>query len=207
MALLKSVRMIFLITCVMKHATTHPAYKNMKYSQPLLEDFTTTWPLKEIFFNMELVNLDEVVSMFQPCLTNIQNFHGINIAQVTSPIYLTRYDVFNIANKAASKKLPSFLSWLTSSSKNKIYKVPFEKVSFHLKNKTAPLPAQSMEIEDRSMKAKWNCFVQIDLFYPEIRDAFHFYLHQLEYGPIETNIFGFEVRASGGVLNVHGSSK
>jgi len=85
--------------------------------------------------------------------------------------------------------------------------VPLEKVSFHVQNKTATLPVESMEIEDRSLKAKWNCLVEIDLFYPEIQECFHFYLHQLEHGPIETNTFGFEVRKGGGIFNVRGASK
>jgi len=93
-------------------------------------------------------------------------------------------------------------------SYNEIYKVPFEKLSIHLGNKTARRPVQSKEIDDRSMKAKWNCFVQFDLFYPEINDAFHFYLHQSVHGLAETNIFGFYVRRYGsGFFSFHDSSK
>jgi len=197
MGLLKTLCIVFITISNFQSTDSHPAYVAIKKSNSqnlFSKDFTTNWPLKEIFQKMELTNLDDIVSVFQPCLTNMQNFHGINIAPLSSPVYLTRYDIFNIATKDEPKRTSDIFSFLFLGSNKKIYKVPFEKVPFHLKNKTAKLPAQFMNVEDRSAKARWKCFVQIDLFYPEVHDAFHFYLHQMEHGPVETNIFGFKVR-------------
>jgi len=51
------------------------------------------WPLKAGYPGLAIANLNEYVSLFSHCLVNIQNYQGIEIIGIKSPIYITRFDV------------------------------------------------------------------------------------------------------------------
>jgi len=52
----------------------------------------THWPLKAGYPGLSIKNLNEYVSLFTHCLVNIQNYQGIDIIGIKSPVYLTRFD-------------------------------------------------------------------------------------------------------------------
>jgi len=54
------------------------------------------WPLQAGYPGLAIKNLNEYVSLFSHCLINIQNYQGIEIVGIQSPVYLTRYDVANL---------------------------------------------------------------------------------------------------------------
>jgi len=51
------------------------------------------WPLQAGFPGLQIKNLNEYVSLFSHCLVNIQNYQGIEIIGIESPVYITRFDV------------------------------------------------------------------------------------------------------------------
>jgi len=51
------------------------------------------WPLQAGYLGLHIKNLNEYVSLFSHCLVNIQNYQGIEIIGIQSPVYITRYDV------------------------------------------------------------------------------------------------------------------
>jgi len=51
------------------------------------------WPLQAGYSGLSIKNLDEYVSLFSHCLVNIQNYQGIEIIGIKSPVYITRFDV------------------------------------------------------------------------------------------------------------------
>jgi len=51
------------------------------------------WPLQAGYPGLIIENLNEYVSLFSHCLVNIQNYQGIEIIGIQSPVYLTRFDV------------------------------------------------------------------------------------------------------------------
>jgi len=54
------------------------------------------WPLQAGYPGLAVKNLNEYVSLFSHCLVNIQNYQGIEIIGIKSPVYLTRFDVANL---------------------------------------------------------------------------------------------------------------
>jgi len=70
-------------------------------TEPDLLDLTRNsesaqWPLKAGYPGLHIKNLNEYVSLFSHCLVNIQNYQGIEIIGISSPVYLTRFDVANL---------------------------------------------------------------------------------------------------------------
>jgi len=51
------------------------------------------WPLQAGYPGLAIKNLPEYLSLFSHCLVNIQNYQGIEIIGIKSPVYITRYDV------------------------------------------------------------------------------------------------------------------
>jgi len=51
------------------------------------------WPLQAGYPGLAIKNLNEYVSLFSHCLVNIQNYQGIEILGIKSPVYITRFDV------------------------------------------------------------------------------------------------------------------
>jgi len=51
------------------------------------------WPLQAGYPGLSITNLNEYISLVSHCLVNIQNYQGIEIIGISSPVYLTRFDV------------------------------------------------------------------------------------------------------------------
>jgi len=54
------------------------------------------WPLQAGYPGLTIKNLDEYVSLFSHCLVNIQNYQGVEIIGIKSPVYITRFDVAKV---------------------------------------------------------------------------------------------------------------
>jgi len=64
---------------------------------PKLMESAHVWPLKAGYPGLSIENLNEYVSLFSHCLVNIQNYQGIEIIGIKSPVYITRFDVAELA--------------------------------------------------------------------------------------------------------------
>jgi len=53
----------------------------------------TVWPLQKGTPGLTISNLNEYVELFKFCLINLQNFQGIELIGITTPVYITRFDV------------------------------------------------------------------------------------------------------------------
>jgi len=127
--------------------------------------FKTQWPLLDGLVGISINNLNSYIQQFPSCLVHVYNYQGIEITGITEPIVLSRFDVFGTKyynSRAWSKRL---------------HREPIEKV----------LPLEQLYtnytkthgetyVRDKSTRARWYCQTKFDLFYPEFRDAVHFYL-------------------------------
>jgi len=136
--------------------------------------YRTTWPLQIGYQSAIIPNLNEYLALFSNCLVNLQNFQGIDFIEWKYPIYLTRFDI--AGEFFMNKNHPGHKSY---SSKRFF----FENVPKNLEGFDYARPLQSQSsIDGRDyLKFRFNCYAQFDLFHPEIRDAFHFYLHKMVY--------------------------
>jgi len=142
----------------------------MRHSQ------SAKWPLKAGFPGLAIKNLNEYVSPFSHCLVNIQNYQGIEIIGIQSPVYITRFDVAN---------LPSLAILQNPSHWNETYAIKSRRFLF---GKIPPKSEQTFttyydmfdqdgQYTDKSMNARWTCTAQFDLFFPEPEDAPHIVFH------------------------------
>jgi len=69
-----------------------PSWSNTKLVQSSGTE-STQWPLKAGYPGLAIDNLNEYVKLFSHCLVNIQNYQGIEIIGIQSPVYITRFDV------------------------------------------------------------------------------------------------------------------
>jgi len=177
---------LFLLSNSIKISSSHPhPYKPKdgqeynKYSKNQVP-FRTTWPLQIGFPGAKIPNLNSYLDLFSNCLVNVQNFHGIDLLEWNFPIHLTRFDIAGTYNYTTDNKFFSMsLRFL------------FEKVP-SLKDLKDTGTWQVLELisDQDSLKFKWTCLAQFDLFHPEIKDAFHFYLHRMAYSNIENFVLG-----------------
>jgi len=121
----------------------------------------TLWPLQEGFINLQILNLNEYVELFHNCLINLQNYQGVDIIGLKSPVYLTRYDV-NIIRCRRSGRI---LSQIVEVYYGK--RVSSEEQCVSRK--------QHVKYEHKTTKASWSCFAQFDLFHPEVYQAPHIF--------------------------------
>jgi len=61
-----------------------------------VKKYSADWPLHTGYTGLAIVNLNEYVSLFSHCLVNIQNYQGIEIIGIQSPVYITTFDVANL---------------------------------------------------------------------------------------------------------------
>jgi len=72
-------------------------------SEPELEKLigiseSAHWPLQAGYHGLAVKNLNQYVSLFSHCLVNLQNYQGIEIIGIKSPVYITRFDVAYLEN-------------------------------------------------------------------------------------------------------------
>jgi len=157
-------------------------FKLMRHSQ------SATWPLKAGYPGLAIKNLNEYVTLFSHCLVNIQNYQGIEILGIKSPVYITRFDVAN---------LPSLAILQNPSHWNETYAIKSRRFLF---GKIPPKSEQTFntyydmfdqdgKYTDKSVNARWTCTAQFDLFFPEPEDAPHIIFHSQSIFWKEKNLF------------------
>jgi len=130
---------------------------------------STSWPLKAGFPGLVIKNLNEYLSPFPKCLTVVQNFQGIEMMEWKFPIYLVRFD-----RAAGIDQIGTFYPNKVVNFTN-VWEIPFERIS-----SSPMIPEEVRQISSYQRayhlhEAKWNCYAQFDLFYPEPSDSFLFY--------------------------------
>jgi len=119
------------------------------------------WPLQAGYPGQAIKNLNEYVSFFSHCLVNIQNYQGVEIIGVKSPVYITRFDV------AYLKSCTEVSKWFGNVQTRAFLfgKIPpkSEQNCFNYYDE--------IEYTDKSIKSRWHCRAQFDLFFPEPADA------------------------------------
>jgi len=127
------------------------------------------WPLQAGYPGLSIKNLNEYVSLFSHCLVNIQNYQGIEIIGIESPVYITRFDVAFLLVCDD----PSVFSGYNSTRRFFFGRIP---------PKSNRSCSQAIKYTDKSLHARWYCTAQFDLFYPEPFEAPHIAHHSRESG-------------------------
>jgi len=127
----------------------------------------TVWPLQTGYVGLEVQNLNQYVELFKDCLVNLQNYQGINLVGISSPVYISRFDV-------------EIIRCIMGYRSVKTYPVTryFEK---HINRKTyctSPNKSSFVNYEYKTTKPSWSCFAQFDLFHPEVHQAPHFFYQE-----------------------------
>jgi len=157
--------------------TSHPQYEPSNTYGPYTKGdlpFRTTWPLKIGYQSAIIPNLNDYLALFSNSLVNIQNIQGIDFMEWKYPIYLTRFDIAGEFYKDKNHRPNEFYS-----SKRFFYEnVPKNLEGFH---SARPISTERAKDGRDYLKLRYTCYTQFDLFHPEIRDAFHYYLHKMVY--------------------------
>jgi len=124
------------------------------------------WPLQAGYPGLTIKNLNEYVSLFSHCLVNIQNYQGIEIIGIKSPVYITRFDVANL-------EVCYHQSDWKPISHYKTHRFLFGKIPPKAEQNCRTDYSQFIKYTDKSVKSRWYCMAQFDLFFPEPEDAPH----------------------------------
>jgi len=141
------------------------------FGQLITERDYAHWPLKSGYPGLSITNLNEYVSLFSHCLVHIQNYQGIEIIGIKSPIYITRFDValfWHCNNPSNSHRHPDVHRFLFGS----ILLKPKQNCSTTMYEEEALI-----KYRDASFTRGWTCTAQFDLFFPEPEDAPHIVYH------------------------------
>jgi len=129
---------------------------------------STHWPLQAGYPGLTIENLNEYVSLFSHCLVNIQNYQGIEIIGIKSPVRITRFDVAYLKP-----------CW-DPSNPIRMDRVFFGKSKQNCFNYTKSLASN---YSDQSFNLRWYCTAHFDLFFPEPVDAPHIVYQSQEFDP------------------------
>jgi len=122
------------------------------------------WPLQAGYPGLSIKDLNEYVSLFSHCLVNIQNYQGIEIIGIKSPVYITRFDVANLKDCTNKSK------WFADKD---IHLFLYGKIPPKSEQNCTLLYNDFIKYSDKSTKSRWHCRAQFDLFFPEPVDAPH----------------------------------
>jgi len=142
------------------------------------------WPLQDGYPGLTIKNLNEYVSLFSHCLVNIQNYHGIEIIGIKSPVHITRFDVANLEH-------------CSNPSSPDRYKIPFRfffgKIPPKTEQNCTTDYEQILKYSDKSVTSRWYCKAEFDLFFPEPTDAPHIvYYSQIRLSLLSVRAFEFK---------------
>jgi len=144
------------------------------------------WPLQAGYSDLAIKNLNEYISLFSHCLVNIQNYQGIEIIGIQSPVYITRFDV------ALVEVCDDYSDSLGSYRTRRFFFGRFPPKS---ERNCATDYSQAINYTDKSTNSRWYCRAQFDLLFPEPKDAPHIVHHsQISginnlYNPVDRNLF------------------
>jgi len=123
------------------------------------------WPLKAGYPGLAIKNLNEYVSLFSHCLVNIENYQGIEIIGIQSPVYITRFDLASLPDCDDSSD--SF----EESEDYETFRFFFGKIPSKSERNCSIDYSQAIKYTNKSINARWTCSAQFDLFFPEPEDA------------------------------------
>jgi len=123
---------------------------------------SANWPLQAGYPGLTIQNLNEYVSLFSHCLVNIQNYQGIEIIGIKSPVYITRFDV------AMLKVCKQPLGLLSFYQTHRFF---YGKIPPKSQRNCSLDYDQAIKYTDKSINARWTCSAQFDLFFPERVDV------------------------------------
>jgi len=137
------------------------------------------WPLQAGYSGLHIKKLNEYVSLFSHCLVNIQNYQGIEIVGIKSPVYITRFDV-------------AYLKECYFWDGYKTGRFFFGRIPPKSERNCSTDHSHAIKHTDKSFTARWHCTAQFDIFFPEPGEAPHiFYLSQKpqSHQDVERNLF------------------
>jgi len=139
---------------------------------------SSNWPLQAGYPGLAITNLNEYVSLFSHCRVNIQNYQGIEIIGVKSPVYLTRYDVANLefCRRIILGVFPRHPIFSPNIGKH-THRFLFGKIPPKSTQNCSIDYSQFVHISDKPLATRWYCTAQLDLFFPEPKDAPHIVKH------------------------------
>jgi len=128
--------------------------------EKLMEKYESTkWPLKAGYPGLAIKNLNEYVSFFSHCLVNIQNYQGIDIIGLKSPVYLTRFDV------ADTTKFNYPSNWRDYDTETRRFL--FGKIPSKSERNSSSDYDHIIKYIDKSINARWTC-TQYSLIYSSL---------------------------------------
>jgi len=131
----------------------------------------TTWPLQEGYVGLQISNLNQYVDLFQSCLVNIENHQGIDLIGITSPVFITRFDVEII--RCESWNIEKEVVFNTGRRKAQSLE------DCHPKEQgNAVFPAYDYKLT----MGRWSCYAHFELFHAELKDAPHFFISRSRKG-------------------------
>jgi len=126
------------------------------------------WPLQGGYPGLTIENLNEYVSLFSHCLVNIQNYQGIEIIGIKSPVRIVRFDV---------AYLDRCWGHNNADHVNVTSRFFFGKIPKKSGQKCTTDYDRVLKYSDKSFTSRWYCRAEFDLFFPEPMDAPHIVYH------------------------------
>jgi len=147
---------------------------NVELLEELMRNSATksaNWPLQAGYPGLSVNNLNEYVSLLSHCLVNIQNFQGIDIIGIKSPVYIPRFDVafVEVCDDSDSAE--------DDEPDDETRRFFFGRIPPKSKRNCTTNYYQAIKNTDKSFKARWYCTAQFDLFFPEPTEAPHIVHH------------------------------
>jgi len=162
------------------------------FDQLLSKSDITHWPLKAGYPGLKIENLNEYVSLFSHCLVNIQNYQGIEIVGIQSPVYITRFDAALLDychqsnDSYPRQEIHRFIFGATlpktkqNCSTPEYQQIRRDKAADDLFQYLGVYVDNLVKYTDASFTRGWTCTAQFDLFFPEPEDAPHIVINALE---------------------------
>jgi len=142
--------------------------KKREYYEMIEDSESAQWPLQAGYPGLTIENLNDYVSLFSNCLVNIQNYQGIEIIGIKSPVCITRFDVANL--EFCGRPSYNFL-------KKRLHLFLFGKIPPKSERNCTTDYDKILKYSDKSFSSRWYCKAEFDLFFPEPEEAPHIVYH------------------------------
>jgi len=162
------------VLCSQYYLMFHIHAATPNFDQLMAGSDRTHWPLKSGYPGLSVTNLNEYVSLFSHCLVHIQNYQGIEIIGIKSPIYITRFDVallWHCNNPSDSHRHPDIHRFMFGKNP--------PKSTQNCSTSSHEDETLKIKYKDASFTRSWTCTAQFDLFFPELVDAPHIVYHAM----------------------------
>jgi len=173
-----SFRGLFVTLCLQYNQVLNIFANKPDLEQLMRNSESAQWPLQAGYPGLSIKNLDEYISLFSHCLVNIQNYQGIEIIGIKSPICITRFDVASLefcSGSYHSKQVHRFLFGKIPTKSEQNCETKYDEI---------------LKYPDKLFYSRWYCTAHFDLFFPEPADAPHIVFHfQLPAFTLKRNLF------------------